>query len=137
MEQNIFLTTSQYQNNASTFAQQYGGVVAVSYTVFVSQDGNLSTTNSNSTIHEIWGLKIVEWHQNNEDYYVVVENIFSRVGVMILPDIFLISSSGDSLLNFNDEYSALRNYAETLNKNSDVNVYVIGSEEITNCYPKT
>lgn len=122
MSETIYITTEHDQKSASTLAQQNGGGVAVSCPVFIDKCGNLSTTKSDSTIEETQGLKLVEWHSDNDFIGSETEKTFSANGILVSPNIHVISGSFDGDI-------------EILNKNANLDIWFIDEKSIQ-FYPK-
>lgn len=117
MSENIFITTKQEHGSASTLAQQYGGAVAVSCLIFITQNGGLYVAKSELTMTETHGLKITEWKGDGDYIGSEVEKTFSTSGIMIKPGTYVISGS-------------LYNDVNTLNKNTNLNVFVVDENGI-------
>jgi len=141
MHENIILTTPEYENEASSFVQQYGGLVMTSCAVFVEQNGNFSETPSSLTWNEAYGLKVVDGYEKHESYeenysttpsYAAIEQTLSQAGIMVNPRVYVISS--DSV--FSNEYEMLYRSAEILNKISGLNVWIIKEDGQLKFFPK-
>lgn len=122
MTETLIITTKQSQNNASTLAQRYGGAVAIPCPVFINQNGSLSTTKSDSTIDETQGLKLAEWHSDNNYSGSEIERTFSTSGIMVNPYTYVIGGSFDGDV-------------EILNKNTNLNIWLVDQNGVK-FYPK-
>jgi len=133
MYKSIILTTPEYKNEASSLAQQCGGVVIISYNVFIEQNGSFSETESSSTACQKSGLKVVEGYEDCEtnatSNYQDIEQALSRTGVMIDPQTYIISSSVD-------DYDTLFNFAQNINRVTELDMWIIGKDGRAKFIPK-
>lgn len=141
MYQNIILTTSEHKNEASTYAQQCGGVVITSCTVFIEQNGSFSETESSSTVYEAYGLKVMDGYEKCESdekncdttsNYPIIEDALCQAGKMVNPRIYIVCSD----VAFSNEYGMLYKSAEILNKIPNLNLWIIANDGRLRFFPK-
>lgn len=120
---NIIITPEEYRGTATSFVEQNGGFIIVASDISPYQTQTSSDTDVSSiTSDAVEGFKIVDCYSKNEEdirngfyKFYKIESVFSKIGVMIEPSVYIASFS---------------ELTETLNRENYFNVWVIKDGKI-------
>ena len=121
MSETVYITTEQNQNNASTLANQSGGLVLTVGSTVIS---------NGLEIHEVWTVTPVTWVQNSQSFftsYSEVEYMLTHAGILykiplVSNNSFVVSSL--KMHNIETNSTVVNFIAETLTENKNLNIII-------------